>query len=61
MNVGQNGDPDDRVRLGHLWRLNGGEAVQILQAFYRSLNTHYAEPNDVLFYDPRVCKWTGGG
>lgn len=26
MNVGQNGDPDDRVRFGYLWGLNGGEA-----------------------------------
>lgn len=26
MNVGQNGDPDDCVRFGYLWGLNGGEA-----------------------------------
>lgn len=26
MNVGQNGDPDDCIRFGYLWRLNGGEA-----------------------------------
>lgn len=25
MNVGQNGDPDDCVRFGYLWGLNGGE------------------------------------
>lgn len=29
MNVGQNGDPDDRVRFGYLWGLNGGEVGRL--------------------------------
>lgn len=29
MNVGQNGDPDDCVRSGYLWGLNGGEADEL--------------------------------
>lgn len=27
MNVGQNGDPNDCVRFGYLWGLNGGKAA----------------------------------
>lgn len=30
MNVGQNGDPDDCVRFGYLWGLNGGEVALLV-------------------------------
>lgn len=42
MNVGQNGDPDDCVRSGYLWGLNGGEAALLggLSQVKRVLTAH---------------------
>lgn len=32
--MGQNGDPDDCVRFGYLWGLNGGEVALLLGLHY---------------------------
>lgn len=46
MNVGQNGDPDDCVRFGYLWGLNGGEA---------GLLGGLGLGHFILYSDARVC------
>lgn len=46
MNVGQNGDPDDCVRFGYLWGLNGGEA-RLLEDF--------GSGDRILYSGARVC------
>ncbi|KAI3354684.1 hypothetical protein L3Q82_019174 [Scortum barcoo] len=43
MNVGQNGDPDDCVRFGYLWGLNGGE-VTLLTGLSKQIQTLLAPP-----------------
>lgn len=37
MNVGQNGDPDDCVRFGYLWGLNGGEVGLLAGRYFTEM------------------------
>lgn len=41
MNVGQNGDPDDCVRFGYLWGLNGGELGLLARGRYLTATLHF--------------------
>lgn len=50
--MGQNGDPDDCVRFGYLWGLNGGEHGALFFSLFDS---------DIIFSPTGVAASTGFG
>lgn len=48
MNVGQNGDPDDCVRFGYLWGLNGGEVGLLGGRYFTEMFNFLAIPQTIV-------------
>lgn len=52
--MGQNGDPDDCVRFGYLWGLNGGEVGLLALGRYLTPILYYSD------YLPLMIYFNGG-